>query len=89
LWDPESIAQSVDTIIDVVVGSVLVLSSSVLFVNPASVRGRLFRIRGAVLSRLLRRQVTGGARYFDRRWPWLAFLVIGLALAAVGIAKLD
>ena len=89
LWDPESMAHSADTIIDVVVGSVLVLSSSVLLVSPANVRGHFFRIRDAILSRLLRRQVTIGQRYFDRRWPWLVFLAVGLALVALGIAKLS
>jgi len=41
----------------------------VLLVNPANVRGHFFRIRDAILSRLLRRQVTIGQRHFDRRCP--------------------
>ena len=84
-WDHGSIADSAGTIIYLVVGSMLVLSSSVLLVNPANVRGNFFRIRDAILSRVLRRHVTIGQRYFDRRWPWLSFLVVGLALVAPGL----
>jgi len=81
--------QRAGTIIYLVVGSMLVLSSSVLLVNPANVRGNFFRIRDGILSRVLRRHVTIGQRYFDRRWPWLFFLVVGLALVALGVAKLS
>jgi len=88
-WDHGSIADSAGTIVYLVVGSMLVLSSSVLLVNPANVRGNFFQIRGAILSRVLRRHVTLGQKYFDRRGPWLFFMVVGLALVALGIAKLS